>query len=161
MTPTLPWLVGIPLLGLMTGNRTMTPIAVVCWYAWARCLGVDSPWAFWAARPVSHIVFTVLALGELIGDKLPSTPSRLAWFPLIGRFGFGGLCGALAATALAGPWIQGALLGAVTAVAGAFLGYHVRHYLVTSRGFKDLYVALAEDIVTIGLAILGMQLVAG
>ena len=159
MTPIFAWLIGIPLLGLMTGNRTMTPICVVCWFAWAGHLGADNTWAFRASRPVSHWIFTALAIGELIGDKLPMTPSRITWFPLVGRFCFGGLCGALAATALTGPWIEGALLGAFSAIAGAFLGYHLRHYLVATRGFKDLYVALAEDAATIGLSVLAMGIV--
>ncbi len=159
MTPILAWLIGIPLLGALTGNRTMTPIAVLCWFAWAGHLGADTTWAFWASRLIAPIVFTVLALGEFIGDKLPSTPSRTALFPLIARICFGGLCGALGATALHGSWIEGALLGAISAFAGTFLGYHLRHYLVATRGFKDLYVALAEDVTTVGLAVIAMGLI--
>ena len=137
----------------------MTPIAVVCWFAWAGHNLTDHNWAFWTAKLITPIVFSVLALGEFIGDKLPTTPNRTAAVPLIGRIMFGGLCGALAATALAGPWIEGALLGGVSAVAGAFLGYHLRHYLVANKGFKDLYVALAEDGMTILLAVLAMRIV--
>jgi uncharacterized membrane protein len=159
MTPILAWLVGIPLLGALTGNRTMTPIAVVCWFAWAGHLGADQTWAFWAARPISAIIFTVLALGEFIGDKLPKTPNRTALFPLVGRIGFGGLCGALGATALTGSAIEGALLGGISAQAGTYLGYNLRKYLVKTAGWKDLYVALAEDVTTVALAVLAMGII--
>ncbi len=159
MTPIPAWLIGIPLLGALTGNRTMTPIAVVCWFAWTGHLAVEHTWGFWTAKLITVIVFTVFALGEYIGDKLPNTPNRTALFPLAGRIAFGGLCGALAATGLHGAWLQGALLGGVCAAVWTFLGYHLRRYLVHTRGFKDLYVALAEDVTTLGLAVLAMELI--
>lgn len=159
MTPILAWLIGIPLLGALTGNRSMTPIAVLCWFAWAGHLGADSTWAFWASKPITVGVFTLFALGEYVGDKLPNTPNRTAIFPLLARIAFGGLCGALAATALHGSWIEGALLGAISAAVGTFLGFQLRQYLVKTRGYKDLPVAIAEDLATILLAVFAMGLV--
>ena len=159
MTPILAWLIGIPLLGALTGSRAMTPIAVVCWFAWAGHLGADTTWAFWASHKISAILFTVLALGELVGDKLPSTPNRTALLPLLARIAFGGLCGALAATALHGPWIEGAILAALAALAGTFVGFHLRRYLVATMGLKDLHVALAEDVLVIALSVFAMGLI--
>jgi uncharacterized membrane protein len=40
-------------------------------------------------RPVTLIVFTLLALIELIADKLPNTPARTAPLGLIARIAFG------------------------------------------------------------------------
>ena len=54
----------------------MTPIAVLCWFAYRGHLPLAGTWGQWAGRPVSVIVFAVLAVGELIGDKLPMTPNR-------------------------------------------------------------------------------------
>ena len=159
MTPILAWLVGIPLLGALTGNRTMTPIAVLCWFGWGRHLGAHDTWGFWATYKITAIVFTVFALGEYIGDKLPNTPNRTAILPLIARLAFGGLCGALATIPLHGAVIEGALLGILAAFAGTFLGYHLRLFLVKNMGFKDLYVALAEDVTTILLAVFAAGLV--
>ena len=157
----LSWVVAIPLLGGLTGLRSMMPMAVLCWFAYAGNLPVHRSWAFWTTKLVTAIVFSVLAAGELIGDKLPHTPSRTAPFPLIARIAFGGLVGAIAATALHGSLIEGVVLGAISAVAGAFLGFHLRHFLVKERGLSDLFVALTEDVLTIGLAVLAMGIVTG
>ena len=157
----LSWLIGIPLLGAMTGLRTMTPIAVLCWFAYVHDLHLRHTWAFWAAQLVTAIVFTVLAVGELIADKLPQTPSRLAFFPLAARVIFGGLVGAIAATGLRGPAPEGILLGALCALAGAFIGYHLRLGLKRQFGWPDLPIALAEDVFAIGLSILAMGIITG
>jgi uncharacterized membrane protein len=155
------WVLAIPVLGGMTGLRAMTPMAVLCWFAWVGHLPVDGTWAFWAAKPVTAIVFTVLAVGELIGDKLPKTPNRTAPGPLMARIAFGGLVGALAATGLAGSVIEGTILGAISALAGTSLGFHLRHWMVHTRGFKDIQVALVEDAIAIGFSILAMGIVTG
>jgi uncharacterized membrane protein len=157
----LAWVVAIPLLGGLTGLRTMTPMAVLCWFAYAHDLPVHRTWAFWTTRLVTAVVFTVLAVGELIGDKLPQTPNRTAPFPLLARMGFGGLVGAIAATGLHGSMIEGILLGVISAVAGTFLGFHLRQHLVKDRAFSDLPVALVEDALAIGLSILAMGIVTG
>lgn len=155
------WLVAIPLLGGLTGLRTMTPIAVLCWFSWLGHLDVYGTWAAWTNSGISVSVFTVLALGELIGDKLPKTPARTAAFPLVARICFGSLVGAIAATSLAGQALEGALLGGLSAIAGAFLGFHLRQWLVKENNCRDLWVALGEDGLTILLAVLSMGIVTG
>ena len=157
----LAWLIAIPVLGAMTGLRSMTPIAVLCWFAYRGHLPLAGTWGQWAGRPVSVIVFAVLAVGELIGDKLPMTPNRTAVFPLVARVCFGGLVGALAATGLQGSAIEGIFLGAVSAVAGAFLGFNLRRDLVVKRVLPDLGVALVEDALAIGLSVLALGIVTG
>lgn len=157
----LAWLVAIPVLGAMTGLRTMTPMALLCLFAYRGQLSVDGTWAFWAAKPVTALVFAVLAVGELIGDKLPQTPNRTAPFPLLARVCFGGLVGALAATGINGSTIEGAFLSAVSALAWAFLGFHIRQELVSRFAWKDVWVALGEDAVVIGLTILALGVITG
>lgn len=153
--------VAIPVLGAMTGLRSMTPIAVLCWFAYRGPLPVAGTWAQWTGRPVSVIVFAVLAVGELVGDKLPFTPNRTAIFPLIARVCFGGLVGALAASGSQGSALECTLLGAVSAVVGAFLGFHLRRNLVANRGLPDVGVALVEDALTVGLSVLAWEIVTG
>lgn len=157
----LSWVVAIPLLGGMNGLRTMTPMAVLCWFSYAGHLEVHYSWPFWTTKLVTAIVFTVLAVGELIGDKLPQTPNRTSPPALLARIVFGGLVGAICATSLHGSLIEGALLGSISAIAGAFLGFHLRQYLVKERQFADLPVALAEDAIAIGISILAMGIVTG
>ncbi len=155
------WLIAIPVLGLCTGLRSMTPMALLCWYAWAGYLPVAGTWAFWAAKPVSVGVFTLLALGEYIGDKLPNTPSRASLFPFAARVGFGGLVGAIIATGLKGAVIEGVVLGVIGAVVGTLGGYHIRHHLVKEKGWPDLRAALLEDGVTLMLSFFALSIVTG
>jgi len=155
----MPWFLAIPMLGGANGCRTMTPIAVLCWFAYTGHLPVVGTWAFWTTNPITVLLFTVMAIGELIGDKLPQTPNRIAIFPLIARAVFGGGVGAIVATTVFVPVAIGAALGAVSAVAGAFLGFHIRRFLTVGRGLPDLPIALAEDVVTIALSFLALHLV--
>lgn len=97
------------------------------------------------------------AAGELLGDKLPSAPSRLEPGPLLGRMASGALCGAaLYAAARQRPG-AGAVLGGAAAVAGAFAFYHLRRGLTRKGGLPDLLVAALEDALAIGsgLVVLG------
>jgi uncharacterized membrane protein len=48
--------------------------------------------------------------------------------------------------------IVGAILGGIGAIIGAFAGYQIRRKLVAAFHVKDIFVALLEDLVTIGLA---------
>jgi uncharacterized membrane protein len=154
------WLLAIPMLGFATGLRTMTPIAVLCWYGWSGELSIHHDWAFWATKLVTAIVFTVLAVGELVADKLPGIPARVSLFPLLARLVFGGLCGAIAASSLKGPGIEGGILGVIGALIGAFVGFMVRRDLAT-KGCPDWNVALGEDAIAIALAITAVHIIAG
>ena len=155
----MPWFFAIPMLGGANGCRTLTPIAVLCWFAYGGYLHVEGTWAFWTANSISAIIFSLLALGEYVGDKLPQTPSRLAAVPLAARLVFGGLLGAIVVTSLRAPLVWGILLGALSAVGGAFIGYHLRRFLTVGRGLPDFPIALAEDAVTLILAFVALRLV--
>ena len=139
------------LLGVATGCRTMTGIAVVCWAAWLGVLP-EHGWAMWITYLVSAIIFTGLALGEYYGDTLPTTPSRKAWGPATARVVFGAMVGALAATSIFQPVAGGILAGGVGALAGMWAGYTIRMALARRVG-RDLPVALAESAIALALAI--------
>src|SRR5450631_1487271 len=119
----LSWLLAIPLLGLATGLRSMTPMAVLCWFAYFGYLPVDGTWAAWTAHLWVAILWTVLAVGELIGDKLPRVPDRTSAGPLIWRLILGGAAGSIAAMAMNGSGLEGVLLGVLGALLGAFGGF--------------------------------------
>jgi uncharacterized membrane protein len=155
------WLLAIPLLGFITGLRSMTPMAVLCWFAYLEYLPVGDTWAQWAGRLSVAIVFTVLAVGEFVGDKSSRIPSRISPAPLVLRLFLGGLAGAIAATAMDGPGAEGVLLGVVGALLGAFAGFMLRRELVEKFGCKDWHVALAEDILAIGCAIFSLHVITG
>ncbi|NYF78540.1 DUF4126 family protein [Granulicella arctica] len=155
------WMLAIPLLGFATGLRSMTPIAVLCWFGYFGTLPVHHDWAFWTTRLVTAIVFTVFAVGEYIGDVLPQMPNRTSPVPLTARLILGGLVGALAATALHGSALEGIILGSLGALLGAFVGFHVRRDLVQSTGWPDWTAAITEDAVAILAAVFAMAIVTG
>ena len=138
------------LLGVVTGMRTMTGIAVVCWGAWLTWLP-ETGWAVWTTYLVSAVIFTLLAVGEYIGDTLPKTPSRKAPGPFAARLVFGGLVGALGATAISEPLAGGILTAVIGAAIGTYGGYALRHWGANRVG-KDRPVALLESAVALLLA---------
>lgn len=141
-------------LGFATGLRSLTPPAVVAWAAHLGWLNLgNSPLAFMGST-IALIIFSLLAVVELISDLLPQTPKRTAAAPLTARILLGGLCGACISAANNQTLIIGAVLGAVGGVIGAFAGYEIRRKLVSALNIKDIFIALLEDVVTIGLACL-------
>ena len=136
------------LIGVIAGLRALTAPAAVAWAACGRGILTNTPFHFMGSR-VAAIIFTVLALLELVNDQRPSTPSRLAPAGLITRIVTGGLSGACLAAADAQSIALGAVLGAVGGVVGAFVGYHARRGLVQALKTRDLPIALLEDAVAI------------
>ncbi len=137
------------LAGLLTGLRSLTPPAVTAWAAHLGWLRLPRALAWMGTAPAVAI-FSLLALVELISDKLPKTPSRTAPPGLIARIVLGALTGACVATAGGEGIVLSAVLGIAGALAGTFGGYQVRTRLVKALGTPDFVVALLEDIVTIG-----------
>jgi uncharacterized membrane protein len=157
MTPTMLFVLCC-LLGGVSGLRTMTGIAMVTIAAHLHWLHLGGTALGFLARPVSMYIFVALAIGELISDKLP-VPSRTQPGPLAARAVFGGFSASALAVAAGANWIVPALLGAISAVAGAYAGYWLRRTITAKRpdtgegkGIPDLPVALLEDAVAIGLA---------
>ncbi len=105
------------------------------------------------AAPATAYIFTALACAELVGDKLPFTPSRLTIGPLVGRVVMGALCGTALCAATHQSMTVGGIAGGIGAMAGAYIGYHVRRLVTTRLQLPDFLVALAEDAVAIASAI--------
>jgi uncharacterized membrane protein len=141
-------------IGLIAGLRSMTAPAVVCWGAHLGWLNLhDSRLAFLGST-AAVVIVTLLAIAELISDKLPSTPNRTAPVGLIGRFLTGAVSGAALCIAGGQSIAIGATLGAVGGIVAAFVGYQVRHRIVTQLKVKDTGVAIVEDLIAIGGAFL-------
>jgi Predicted membrane protein len=139
------------LLGVVGGFRAMTPLALVSWCANAGLLDLQGkPLAFMSSKYAAYI-FTVLAIAELINDKLPKTPSRKTPPAFVTRIVSGCLVGATIGSA-AGMLVLGLICGAVGAVAGTFGGAAMRAKLASAFG-RDLPAALLEDVlgIVIGL----------
>jgi uncharacterized membrane protein len=139
-------------IGFTAGLRALTPPAVVAWAAHLGSLNLNnSPLAFMGSI-ITAVIFSGLALFELFADLQPTTPKRTAPFPLGARILTGGLCGACLCAASNQSLIIGAILGGVGGIIGALAGYEIRRKLVAGLNIKDIFIALLEDLITIGLA---------
>ncbi len=134
-------------IGIIAGLRSMTAPAAASWaahFGWLKVAG--TPVAF-LGNDITAYILAVLAIGELVNDKLPRTPSRKTPGPFIGRIFAGALSGG-AIGATGDSWIVGAALGAGGAVLGTLGGAAARARLTVAFG-KDLPAALVEDFVAI------------
>lgn len=136
------------LIGVFAGLRSLTPPAATAWAVYLGWLKLERPLSLIGSLP-SVVIFTVLALVELVTDKLPKTPNRTSPVPLIARILMGALTGACVAAGGNQGAFPGALLGAVGSVVGTFGGYQVRKRLVKTLSTPDIYVALLEDLVAV------------
>lgn len=141
-------------IGFIAGLRSMTAPAAVAWaacFGWLRLEG--TPLAFLGSGAARYTLL-VLMLAELAADKLPFTPSRTRPGPFVGRILSGGLAGAALASGTGHPLLLGAVAGALGAAAGTLGGYRARTGLVRALKVPDYIVALAEDVVAVGGALL-------
>jgi uncharacterized membrane protein len=147
----IPWRAFV--LGVASGGRSTAGLAAV---AATTLTGSGS-----GAQPLTALstvagkrITALMLLGELVADKLPSTPRRLAPPALLGRVVTGGLAAwALAQRHHAQPEqavIAGAA-GAAGAVLGSIVGLRWRA-AAARRGLVDLPAALVEDAIVLGLA---------
>jgi len=90
-----------------------------------------------------------MELGELVGDKLPMTPSRTAPPPLLGRVVSGAVVGAAVFVAGDRRVATGAVLGSAAAIVVAFAGEQLRAQIVERSGLPDPVVALAGDAIVL------------
>jgi uncharacterized membrane protein len=137
-------------IGLVAGLRSMTAPAIVSWAAHLKWLSLQNSPLFFLGSTAAAYILAVCAVGELVVDKLPNTPSRTEPPGLIARTVMGGLSGAALSAAGNKSLAVGAMLGAVGGILGGFAGYQLRTRLVQALGIPALVVALMEDAVAIG-----------
>jgi uncharacterized membrane protein len=135
------------LIGIVAGLRAMTAPAAV---SWAASLG----WIDLSATPLAFMgyswtpwIFSLLAIAELVNDKLPNTPSRKVPPQFAARVVMGALAGASLGAA-GGALVIGLIVGVVGAVVGTYGGAFVRGKLSGMFG-GDLPAALTEDAVAV------------
>ena len=141
------------LIGVIAGLRAMTAPAVAGWAARLGWLHLENTWLAFLGFAATPYILSLAAIGELVNDKLPKTPSRKAPASFAARVVMGALSGAALGAASQGL-IGGLLAGALGAVAGTLGGYEFRAWLVRAIGGNDLPIALLEDAIAIGGAFL-------
>ena len=135
------------LIGVVAGLRTMTAVAAVSWAAAFGALQLGQTWLAFLGYHWTPYVLTLLALGELGTDKLPSSPSRTVPIQLGARILAGAVSGA-AIGATRDALLIGAAFGIVGALIGTYAGAGFRSKLAKAFG-RDLPAGLLEDVVAI------------
>ncbi|NIP78133.1 MAG: DUF4126 domain-containing protein [Gemmatimonadetes bacterium] len=130
-------------LGAVTGLRSMAGLAMTARELSGRRVPRRAGRLHrWLARDAVAATLGVMAVGELIVDKLPGVPDRVGPGPLGGRTTLGALLGALAVD---GNRLAGAAVGAAAAVTAAYGGWFLRREFGRATMLPDPFVAVAED----------------
>ena len=112
------------LIGLVGGQRAMTPLAAVAIAGAQGELPEDGGAPALLSHPLVAGGALLLAVAEMAGDKQPTAPDRVVPVGLIGRF----TTSAIAGMALANRerrWL-GAAVGGATALAAGYVGWRTR-----------------------------------
>ena len=136
------------LIGIVAGLRAMSAPAVVSWAAHLGWIDLSATWLAWLGAGVAPWVLLLLAIGEIVADQAPSTPSRKA--PV--GFGTRLVTGAISGAALGAGGMGALVAGIVGAVAGTLGGYEVRMRMAAAFG-NDRPAAFLEDAVAVGLGL--------
>ena len=110
----------------------------------------SSPFAAIGDERAAGALWTLM-VGEMIGDKTPFIPSRTASGPLLGRALSGALVGSALYVSRRQPGLNGALLGAASALAGVYAADRLRSAATQGLGLPDPLFGLLED----GLILVG------
>src|SRR6266446_9191628 len=116
------WYIWAFLIGVIAGLRSLTAPAVVSWAARLGWLHLENTGLAFLGYAATPSILSVLAIVELISDKLPKTPSRKAPPGFAARLVTGALCGS--AFGLAGQsLVAGLLAGVIGSIVGTLGGY--------------------------------------
>lgn len=140
---------GAAVIGAVAGLRSMTAPALISHLTRSALDGERSKLDFLNSM-VSMRTTLVLAVGELIADKLPFVPARTQAPSLIVRAVSGGLSGAALCSARKRSWFAGALIGAGAAVGAAFAAYELRKRAGKHFNLPDPVIAVIEDGIAAG-----------
>jgi uncharacterized membrane protein len=141
-------------IGVVSGMRALLPAAILAQMVRKTTLELDDSPIAKIGRPTTATAIALLAIGELIGDKLPSTPDRTKPVALVPRILSGALCGAVLCASKKRSPIVGALAGALGATGGTFAAYHLRKLIAESTELPNPAAGAIEDGIAVGLAIL-------
>ena len=102
--------------------------------------------------PTSAAVLKTLAVGEMLADKTPFVPDRIATPSLAFRAVSGSVCGAAVCTAERERAGVGAVIGAAAAAASTFAFYYLRREIGARSGLPDPILGLTEDALVVAFS---------
>ncbi|MBM0107188.1 hypothetical protein JM946_20830 [Steroidobacter sp. S1-65] len=139
-------------IGIVAGLRAMTAPAAISFAAHYGLLDLSGTWLGFLGYRWTPWILLLLAIGELITDQLPSTPSRKVPVQFGTRILMGAATGGAIGVASGAPSL-GALVGVIGAIIGTLGGAAVRARMAAAFG-KDPPAAFIEDAVAIAAAVL-------
>lgn len=101
-------------------------------------------------KPFTAGLLKLAAAGEIVADKLPNTPDRIALPVLTGRLLSGALVGAAWYKSRHGSALGGGLLGAAVAFAATIVSYALRTGISEKSGVPIALVGVGEDALVLG-----------
>lgn len=133
-------------LGIIAGMRSMSAPAIASHYlAKDPSAALEKAHVAFLQSPQVADVLKWLAAGEMVGDKIPGAPDRIATASLFARGLSGALVGAALFKANQGNMGAGALLGSAAAVAGTYGSFYLRKELKHLSGIADPILGVLED----------------
>lgn len=137
------------LIGLVGGQRAMTPLAAVAIAAARGELPTDNGAPRLLANPVVAAGALALAIGEMAGDKQKTAPDRVVAIGLAARFVTSAIAGA-ALVPRRQRWL-GAAVGGITAVVASYPGWRAR--MAAIPGYGQTPTGFVEDAAVLGGAV--------
>jgi uncharacterized membrane protein len=140
------------LIGVIAGLRAMTAPLAISLAAHFDWLDLNGTFLAFLGYQWTPLILAIAAIGELITDQLPSTPSRKVPVQFGTRILMGAVTGGAIGVAAGSLWI-GAIVGVIGAIIGTLGGSAVRAKLAAAFG-RDRPAALIEDVVALAGAAL-------
>ena len=145
---------GAAVMGVAAGMRSMASPAIVSQLAKAGLMPPGHSSNGFFNRPATAKTMAVLAVGEIIADKLPFMPKRTDTPALVARAISGAVSGAAICSSKKRSVMTGALLGALAAVGATYGAYKLRKWAGERFNIPDPLIAIAEDALVAGCGML-------
>ncbi|MDB5233094.1 MAG: hypothetical protein JWR44_87 [Hymenobacter sp.] len=151
-----------PVLGFATlaGMRSMSAPAFLSHYLSRQPVGGLSGSSLrFLQKPATATVLKAVAAGEIVADKMPFMPNRIAPEVMLGRILSGALVGAAWYRSRHGSALGGGVLGGLVAVASTIVSYALRTGISEKSGLPLALVGVGEDALVLagGAALLSVQ----
>ncbi|HEX8506242.1 MAG TPA: DUF4126 family protein [Hymenobacter sp.] len=151
-----------PVMGFATlaGMRSMSaPAFLSHYFSRQPHAGLAGSRLRFLQKPFTAGVLKLMAAGEIVADKLPNTPDRIALPVMTGRLLSGALVGAAWYKSRHGSALGGGLLGATVAFAATIVSFALRTGISEKSGVPVALVGVGEDALVLGggAALIGSQ----
>jgi len=134
-------------LGVMSGMRTTAGLSFMQPLV-SNSISKSPLVNFLQKKPVAAGTL-LLGIAELVIDKLPGAPDRIAKGGPAFRVAAGAVCGAAIYQAGGKKAVTGVVTGSIAAVASTYIFFHLRKTLCKKTGIRDPFIGAAEDVLAI------------